>query len=101
GMRVACVEREPTLGGTCLNVGCIPSKALLESSERFVAARLHAAEHGIKLGSVELDLPTMQGRKERIVKQLTGGIAGLFRKHKITSVRGHGRLAAADRVEVT
>src|SRR5688500_2856786 len=61
GMRVACVEKDTSLGGTCLNVGCIPSKALLESSERYLAARHHMSEHGIKIQNVELDLPTMMG----------------------------------------
>jgi dihydrolipoamide dehydrogenase len=100
GMKVACVEKDATLGGTCLNVGCIPSKALLESSERFLAARTHIAEHGIKVAGVELDLPTMLGRKDKIVGQLTGGIAGLFKKNKVTHVRGLGRLAGPGRVEV-
>lgn len=101
GLRTACVELGSTLGGTCLNVGCIPSKALLESSERFAATRDHSAEHGIKVQGVELDLPAMLRRKDKIVSQLTGGIAGLFRKHKVTSVRGHGRIAAPGVVEVT
>ena len=101
GLRTACVEKDPTLGGTCLNVGCIPSKALLESSERYAAVQHQLAEHGIKVSGVELDLATMLRRKDKIVTQLTGGIAGLFRKHKVTSVRGLGRLAAPDLVEVT
>jgi dihydrolipoamide dehydrogenase len=100
GMRTACVEKDPTLGGTCLNVGCIPSKALLESSERFYAAKEHLADHGIKVAGVELDLATMLRRKDKIVGQLTGGIAGLFRKNKIASVRGLGRLVAPGVVEV-
>ena len=100
GMKVACVEKDASLGGTCLNVGCIPSKALLESSERFLMARSHMAEHGIKVAGVELDLPTMLGRKDKIVGQLTGGIAGLFKKNKVTHVRGLGRLAGPGRVEV-
>ncbi len=101
GMRVACVERDPTLGGTCLNVGCIPSKAMLESSERFVEARDHLAVHGVKTSGVELDLPTMLGRKDKIVSQLTGGIAGLFKKNKITRIEGHGSIPAAGEVTVT
>lgn len=100
GMRVACVEKDKTLGGTCLNVGCIPSKALLESSERYVAAEQHLAEHGVKVGKVELDLRTMLARKDKIVSQLTGGIAGLFRKHGITSVRGTASILAPGKVEV-
>ncbi len=100
GMRVACVERDKTLGGTCLNVGCIPSKAMLESSERFVEARDHLAAHGVKTSGVELDLPTMLGRKDKIVSQLTGGIAGLFKKNKITRIEGHGSIPTAGEVTV-
>jgi dihydrolipoamide dehydrogenase len=100
GMKTACVEKDRTLGGTCLNVGCIPSKALLESSERYLAAREHLAEHGVKVAGVELDLPTMLRRKDKIVAQLTGGIAGLFKKRGVTSVRGLGRLAGPGTVEV-
>src|SRR5438034_9733663 len=80
GMRVACVERYPTLGGTCLNVGCIPSKALLDSSEHFAAARDGFAAHGIK-ATVALDLPTMMKRKDGVVRDLTRGVESLFRKH--------------------
>ena len=100
GMKVACVEKDKTLGGTCLNVGCIPSKALLESSERFLAAREHSAEHGIKISGVELDLPTMLRRKDAIVAQFTGGITHLFKKNKVTHVRGLGRLGGPGRVEI-
>jgi dihydrolipoamide dehydrogenase len=100
GMRVACVEKDASLGGTCLNVGCIPSKALLESSERFYAAREHLSEHGIKVAGVELDLPTMLRRKDKIVSQLTGGIAMLLKKNKVASVRGLGKIAAPGVVEV-
>src|SRR3954453_14498607 len=84
GMRVACVDRRAALGGTCLNVGCIPSKALLDSSELFVQAKSHLGQHGIKAGEVQLDLPALMARKDNIVKGLVSGIAGLFRKHKIT-----------------
>ncbi|HFE45447.1 MAG TPA: dihydrolipoyl dehydrogenase [Nannocystis exedens] len=101
GMRVACVERDSTLGGTCLNVGCIPSKAMLESSERFVEARDHLAAHGVKTSGVELDLPTMLARKNKIVSQLTGGIAGLFKKNKISRIEGHGSIPAVGEVLVT
>ena len=101
GLKTACVEKDPTLGGTCLNVGCIPSKALLESSERYVGARDHLAEHGIKATGVELDLAAMLRRKDKIVSQLTGGIAGLFKKRKVASVRGLGRIVAPGVVEVT
>jgi dihydrolipoamide dehydrogenase len=100
GMTVACIEREPVLGGTCLRVGCIPSKVLLESSERYHAARHDLARHGIKVSSVELDLPTMLKRKETVVQALTKGIEGLFKKNKITRFVGHGRLAGPGKVVV-
>ena len=100
GMKVACVEKDPSLGGTCLNVGCIPSKALLESSERFAEAREGLAAHGIHVTNVELDLEAMLGRKDKIVKQLTGGIGMLFKKNKITRMEGLGRLAGPGKVEV-
>jgi dihydrolipoyl dehydrogenase len=101
GMRVACVEKDATLGGTCLNVGCIPSKALLDSSEHFHFVRHGLGAHGIKVGVAELDLPAMMARKERVVKVLTQGVAGLFKKNKVERVIGHGRLVAVDRVEVS
>ena len=74
GMKVACIEKEATLGGTCLNIGCIPSKALLNSSEKFIEFKNHAEEHGIKTGKVDLDLSKLMQRKNKIVKQLTAGI---------------------------
>ena len=79
GLRVALVEKRATLGGTCLNVGCIPSKALLHTSEQFAWAKLHAAECGIKLGSVEANLPAILQRKDAVVGKLVGGV-GLDRK---------------------
>ena len=82
GLKVACVEKDPTLGGTCLNVGCIPSKALLESSERYEMAQHEMANHGVNVGKVSLDLGTMLQRKSDIVDKLTGGIAHLFKKNK-------------------
>lgn len=100
GMKTACVEKDATLGGTCLNVGCIPSKALLESSERYDEARNHMAEHGVKVGEVGLDLGAMLGRKDKIVRQLTGGIAMLFKKNGVERVQGLGRLAGGGKVEV-
>jgi dihydrolipoamide dehydrogenase len=99
GLRTACVERE-YLGGTCLNVGCIPSKALLDSSERFHAARHDFAKHGIKVGSIEIDLPTMLKRKDEVVKGLTTGVGFLFKKNKVEHLRGTGTIAAAGVVEV-
>jgi dihydrolipoamide dehydrogenase len=99
GLRVACVEQHAALGGTCLNVGCIPSKALLDSSEHFAFARDHAAAHGIRT-SVELDLATMMKRKDQIVRELTRGVEGLFRKNKVARFTGTGRIVAAGTVEV-
>src|SRR6187397_414227 len=83
GMSVACIERRGPLGGTCLNVGCIPSKALLESSEHYYQAKNKFSKHGIIIGDLKLDVPAMIKRKDTIVRQLTGGIAGLFKKHGI------------------
>jgi dihydrolipoamide dehydrogenase len=101
GMKVACVEKRPTLGGTCLNVGCIPSKALLESSELYVQARDRFAAHGIQTGKLALDLKTMHGRKDQVVKANTEGIAFLFKKTKITRFFGTGRLDGPGRVVVS
>src|SRR5712664_1147637 len=101
GMSTACVEQwktpagEPVLGGTCLNVGCIPSKALLESSENYERVLHRFKAHGITASGVALDLKTMQERKEKIVRQMTGGIAGLFRKNKVSWLKGHGKLVSA------
>ena len=100
GQTVACVELEPRLGGTCLRVGCIPSKALLESSDKFAETKNALKKHGIVVETVTLDLAAMQKRKETIVTQLTGGIAGLFKKNKITRLLGQGRLDGAQRVVV-
>ena len=95
GLNVGCVEKEPQLGGTCLRVGCIPSKAMLESSERFHDALHEFAAHGVKVGKVELDLTTMLKRKDEVVKANTGGVEFLFKKNKITRYLGHGRLAGS------
>jgi dihydrolipoamide dehydrogenase len=92
GQKVAVVEKRSTLGGTCLNVGCIPSKALLESTEHFHSAQKNFTKHGIIIeGGVRLDLEAMMKRKDAVVRQLTTGIAGLFKKHKITGFTGEGR----------
>jgi dihydrolipoamide dehydrogenase len=102
GLKVAIVEKEKTLGGTCLNVGCIPSKALLESSEHFaMASHGDFDTHGVKMSKVELDLPAMLGRKDKIVKDLTNGIAFLMKKNKITVFNGWGTIKAADTVVVS
>ncbi len=100
GMNVACVEREPALGGTCLRIGCIPSKALLESCELFVAACSRFAAHGVRLGDVTLDLARMLRRKDETVRGLTSGVDGLFRKHRITRYTGHGRIVGPSTVAV-
>ena len=100
GMKVACVEKRAALGGTCLNVGCIPSKALLDSSELYAQARGHFGRHGIKVGEVGLDLAAMMGRKDKVVKGLTDGVAYLFKKNKITPLFGAARLAGLGRVTV-
>ncbi len=100
GLDTACVEREERLGGTCLRVGCIPSKALLESSELYREAREGLSAHGIGVGGVELDLARMLARKDTVVDGLTRGVAGLFKKHKVTRYAGHGRLEGPGRVVV-
>ena len=100
GLSVGVVEREAILGGTCLRVGCIPSKAMLESSERYYETQHALAEHGVKVGGVELDLATMLRRKDQIVTTNGRGIDGLFKKHKITRYAGHGRIVAPGKVIV-
>ena len=100
GMRVACVEKRSALGGTCLNIGCIPSKALLDSSELYAQAKQHFGQHGIKVGSLSLDLSAMLARKDKVVKGLTDGIAGLFKKNKIATYVGVGRVVAPGKVAV-
>lgn len=107
GMKTACVEKwqdndgKNVLGGTCLNVGCIPSKALLDSSHHYYHMQKHAADHGIKVKDLSVDVDTMLKRKAKIVQNLTGGIAGLFRKNKVTRVEGMAKLLDGKKVEVT
>src|SRR5439155_3103239 len=98
GMRAACVDSRAAAGGTCLNIGCIPSKALLQSSEKFAETRHALAEHGIKLGEISLDLSTMMGRKDKVVTTLTRGVEFLFRKNKVDWLKGKGRIVAPGRV---
>lgn len=100
GMNVACVEEANALGGTCLRIGCIPSKALLEASELYKMAKNHLSEYGVTVGDVKLDLPAMMKRKDTVVTGLTNGIAGLFRKNKITRYTGRGRILAPGKVAV-
>jgi dihydrolipoamide dehydrogenase len=100
GMKVACVDKRGAFGGTCLNIGCIPSKALLHSSELYAEVRDGLNVHGIKVPTVELDLAAMQDHKVKVVKELTQGIEFLFRKNKVTGIKGTGRLEAPGRVLV-
>jgi dihydrolipoamide dehydrogenase len=100
GLKVACVENRATLGGTCLNIGCIPSKALLYSSEEFHKAGHAMADQGIKIGSVELDLARMQARKGEVVTANVKGVEFLFRKNKVTWLKGTGRIVAPGKVAV-
>jgi dihydrolipoamide dehydrogenase len=100
GRKTACVDSRATLGGTCLNIGCIPSKALLQSSEKFVEARSALAIHGVRVGEVGLDLGAMLARKDQVVTQLTRGVEYLFRKNNIDWLKGKARIAAPGRVAV-
>ncbi|WP_188259037.1 dihydrolipoyl dehydrogenase [Azospirillum tabaci] len=100
GFKVACVEKRSALGGTCLNVGCIPSKALLAASEKYEEAKHGLAKFGIKVDGVELDLPGMLSHKDKVVKENTGGIEFLFKKNKIAWLKGAGRITAPNTVEV-
>jgi dihydrolipoamide dehydrogenase len=101
GLSVACIEKRQTLGGTCLNVGCIPSKALLQSSHHFELAHHQFKDHGIKIQSLELDLPTMMGRKDKVVLDNTKGIDFLFKKNKVTRLVGIGRVLGTGKVSLS
>ena len=107
GLKTACIEEyvdaknNPTFGGTCLNVGCIPSKALLDSSHRYQEATSHLKIHGIEVGSVDLDIPAMMKRKNDIVAKLTSGIGGLFAANKVTPIAGRGKVLADSKVQIT
>ena len=107
GLSTAVIEQnvgeksQPLLGGTCLNVGCIPSKALLDSSHRYAEAAGHLGEHGIEVAGVTLDIPGMMARKDKIVSQLTGGVSGLLKANGVTVITGAAVLNAGRRVEVT
>ena len=101
GLNTVCIEYEKTLGGTCVNVGCIPSKALLSSSEHYEFAKQHAAEHGVVLSDVKLDLATMMKRKDDVVGKNTKGIEFLFKKNKVNWVRGKGTLKKGNVVDVS
>ncbi|MBT8408890.1 MAG: dihydrolipoyl dehydrogenase [Alphaproteobacteria bacterium] len=107
GLSVACIDEwknydgTPAFGGTCLNAGCIPSKALLESSELYHKTQHEFATHGIEVSGAKIDLKKMQARKAGIVKQFTGGITALFKANKVTGLQGHGKLLAGNQVEFT
>jgi len=107
GLNTACIDQwinpqgKPVLGGTCLNVGCIPSKALLESSERFAQTQHELSDHGVRVADVQLDLDTMLARKDRIVQELTKGIEQLFKANKVSWIQGRGQLQGGKQVKVT
>src|SRR2546423_1939163 len=100
GLKTSIVEKDKELGGTCLNIGCIPSKALLTSSDHFVFAKKEAEKHGIKIDNVGLDLPKMQQRKEKVVKTLTGGVRALMKTNKVTTFEGLGTITAPGKISV-
>src|SRR6184192_2391148 len=100
GLKTAMVEKDKDLGGTCLNVGCIPSKALLTSSDHFIFAKKEAEKHGIVVGSVDVDLNKMQQRKDKVVKTLTDGVRALMKTNKVTTFEGLGTITAPGKVSV-
>src|ERR1700741_527737 len=106
GLATACIDEakgadgKPALGGTCTNVGCIPSKALLQSSENYEQAGHHFADHGVKVKGLELDLKVMLGRKDKVVKQNNDGITYLFKKNKVTFFHGRGSFKSASEISV-
>src|ERR1700759_689155 len=98
GLKAACVEVRDTLGGTCLNVGCIPSKALLESTHHFQQLQKEFSDHGIMVEKISLDLKKMQERKSGVVKSITNGVEFLFKKNKITWLQGWGTIESPNKV---
>jgi dihydrolipoamide dehydrogenase len=100
GLKTACVEKRETLGGTCLNIGCIPSKALLQSSENFHAISHSASEHGINVGEISLDLARMQARKGEVVVANTKGVEFLFKKNKVTWIKGAAKFTSPTEIDV-
>ena len=107
GLKTACIDKsinaegKAVFGGTCLNVGCIPSKALLDSSQKYVDAQENLELHGISVGKVKIDVGTMLKRKEQIVKNLTVGVASLFKANGVTALEGTGKILAGKKVEFT
>src|SRR6059058_2629793 len=100
GLKTALIEKDKDLGGTCLNVGCIPSKALLTSSDHFVFAKKEAEKHGIVIGNVDVDLNKMQQRKDKVVRTMTGGVRALMKTNKVTTLEGFGTITAPGKVAV-
>src|SRR5467141_73103 len=100
GLKTAIIEKDKELGGTCLNVGCIPSKALLTSSDHFVFAKKEAGKHGIVIEDAHVDLAKMQQRKDKVVKTLTGGVRALMKTNKVTTFEGFGTITAPGKVSV-
>ncbi|KVH89653.1 Dihydrolipoamide dehydrogenase [Cynara cardunculus var. scolymus] len=100
GLKTTCIEKRGALGGTCLNVGCIPSKALLHSSHMYHEAKTSFAKHGVKFDNVEIDLAAMMGQKDKAVSNLTKGIESLFKKNKVTYVKGYGKFLSPSEVSV-
>src|SRR5258708_5657696 len=100
GLKTALVEKDKELGGTCLNVGCIPSKALLTSSDHVMFAKKEAAKHGIVIDGVHVDLPKMQQRKDKVVKTFTGGVRALMKTNKVTTFEGFGTITAPGKVSI-
>ncbi len=101
GFKTAVIEKDTRVGGTCLTVGCIPSKAILQSTEHYSFIQKHAKEHGIDVGNVKVDFPAIMKRKEEAVKSLTDGVANLFKRHKIEWVQGVGKLTGTNQIQVT
>ena len=107
GFKTACIEKwlnkadKTVFGGTCLNVGCIPSKDLLDSSHKYMDAQNHFEVHGISVGKVAMNVPAMMSRKDKVVDQLTSGIKGLFTANKVDGLSGTGKVAGANKVVVT
>lgn len=101
GLKVALIEKRPTLGGTCLNVGCIPTKTLLQLSEHYAWAKLHAADSGIKLAGLELDLAALMKKKDAVVQKLVGGVTQLAKARKITVLTGHAALTGATAIKIS
>src|SRR5437879_2670469 len=100
GLRTAIIEKDKDLGGTCLNVGCIPSKALLTSSDHFMFAKKEAQKHGIVIDGARVDLSKMQERKDKVVKTFTGGVRALMKTNKVTTFEGLGTITAPGKVSI-